>query len=142
MKKTGGLKLQVADLTASPFHLRSPSPMSYSDGESTEGFKPELSLSSEKKKKKRKRRTSSSRRIESDTEEEEAGGEEEEGGNDNDYDCEDVEEQQQQESVSEKNSEFATTDKDEEGHEEAMKWGKKSKKAKNPTETLLEWTEQ
>ena len=41
--------------------------------------------------------------------------------------------------VSEKKSEFATTDKDEEGHEEAIKWGKKSKKAKNPTETLLDY---
>ena len=76
MKKTGGLKLQVADSTASPFCSRSLSPMSYSDGESTEGFEPKLS-SSEKK---RKRRTPSSRRIESDTEEEEAGGEEEEKG--------------------------------------------------------------
>ena len=76
MKKTGGLKLQVADSTASPFRLRSLSPMSYSDGESTKGF--ELKLSSSEKK--RKRRMPSSRRIESDTEEEEAGGEEEEEG--------------------------------------------------------------
>ena len=77
MKKTGGLKLQVADSTASPFCLRSPSPMSYSDRESTKGFEPKLSSS--EKKKRRKRRMSSSKRIESDTEEEEAGGEEEGG---------------------------------------------------------------
>ena len=71
MKKTGGLKLQVVDSTVSPFRSsRSPSPMSYSDGELTEGFKPKPSSSSEKKK---KRRTTSSRRIESDTEEEEPG---------------------------------------------------------------------
>ena len=76
MKKMGGLKLQVADSTASPFYSRSPSPMSYSDGESAKGFELKLSLS-EKKKKRRKRRMSSSRRIESDMEEEEAGGEEE-----------------------------------------------------------------
>ena len=141
MKKTGGLKLQVVDLTASPFHSsRSLPPMSYSDGELTEGFKPKPSLSSEKMKKKRKRRTTSSRRIESDTEEEEAGGEEEVGRNENDYNCDDIEEQQQQqESVSEKKSEFITTDKDEEGHEEVIKWGKKSKKVKNPTETLLDY---
>ena len=84
----------------------------------------------------------SSRRIELDTEEEEARGEEEEvGHNENDYDCEDVEEQQQQQkSVSEKKSEFITTDEDEEGgHEEVMKWGKKSTKVKNPTETLLDY---
>ena len=62
------------------------------------------------------------------------------GGNDSDYDCGDIEEQQQQESVSEKKkSEFATTDEDEEGHEEEMKWSKKSKKVKNPTETLLNY---
>ena len=78
MKKTGGLKLQVADSTASPFCSRSLSPMSYSDGEWTKGFEPKLSSS--EKKKKRKRRTPSSRRIESDTEEEEAGGEEKEEG--------------------------------------------------------------
>ena len=78
IKKMDGLKFQVADLTASPFSSRSPSPMSYSDGKLTEGFEPKLSSSSEKKKR-RMRRTSSSRRIESDTEEEEAGGEEEEG---------------------------------------------------------------
>ena len=81
MKKMGGLKLQVVDSTTSPFHSsRSPSPMSYSNGESTEGFKLKPSSSSEKMKKKRKRRMTSSRRIESDTEEEEAGGEEEEVG--------------------------------------------------------------
>ena len=126
MKKTGGLKLQVVNSTVSPFRSsRSPSPMSYSDGELTEWFKPKPSLSSEKMKKKRKKRMTSSRRIESDTEEEEAGGEEEEAGHsENYYDCEDVEEQrQQQESVSEKKSEFITTDEDEEGHEEVMKRG-------------------
>ena len=137
MKKMAGLNLQVVDLTASPFRWRFLSPMSYSDGELSKAFEPKLS-SSEKK---RKRRTSSSKRIESDTEEEEVGGEEEEGGNGDDYDCKDVEEQQQQKSsVSEKKSEFTTTDKDEEGHEEeVMKWGKKSKKVKNPTETLLDY---
>ena len=62
MKKTGGLKLQAADSTASPFCSRSPTPMSHFDGKSTEGFKLKLSSSSEKKKR-RKRRTSSSRRI-------------------------------------------------------------------------------
>ena len=42
--------------------------------------------------------------------------------------------------MSEKKSEFVTTDEDEEGgHEEVMKQGKKNKKVKNPAETLLDY---
>ena len=65
MKKTGGLKLQVAD--SLPFRLMSPS----SDGESADGLEPKLSSSEKNTKNKRKRRTSSSKRIESEMEEEE-----------------------------------------------------------------------
>ena len=70
MKKTGGLKLQVAD--SLPFRSMSPS----SDGESADGLEPKLSSSEKNTKNKRKRRTSSSKRIESETEEEEEEEEE------------------------------------------------------------------
>ena len=131
MKKTGGLKLQVAD-SLLPFRSMSPS----SDGESVDGFEPKLSSSEKKTNNKRKTR----RRIESETEEEaaaEVGEEEDDDGGSNAGDYMDVESDCNKRVGSEKSGETRDDDDDDDG--EVTRRNKKSKKVKNATETLLDY---
>ena len=147
MKKTGGLKLHVAD--SLPFRSMSPS----SDGELVDGFDPKLSSSERKTNNKRKRRTSNSRRIKSEMEEEaaaEVGEEDDDDRGSNAGDYMDVEsdcnkrvgsEKSEETRDNEDNEDDEDDDEDDEDNDgEVTRRNKKSsKKVKNATETLLDY---
>ena len=124
MKKTGGLKLQVAD-SLLPFRSMSPS----SDGESVDGFEPKLSSSEKKTNNNNKRKTR--RRIESETEEEaaaEVGEEEDDDGGSNAGDYMDVESDCNKRVGSEKSGETRDDDDDDDG--EVTRHNKKVKRSR------------